>query len=507
MPLNTLRLNHQASTHPNERIVFIKPVQRPAAEQADVDLADTFLRAIAAQCLPIMKKHYLSVTTLEEYEPNPEFIGRNFNNGEVIQLVLRTRSGGWVPFNMVQMVLMHELAHNLQMNHGKQFWVERNKFSNEMKELWGKGYTGEGFWGSGRNLRDLQAVAGNKTVPSQELADLQVCGGTFRSRGRKRKRGGGGQPDLTWKEKRDRRIEKKFGKNGQPLGEDEHSRQMLEVGKKGGVGGKPRVANSKRGRELRAAAALARFGTNNVEEEKVEDGTETSDNDYDDVDIKGEDARDLNGQRLLDSMGFGMVRVCGAEDKDHDQHVKQEMEELAGLDSETSLPTKPEPRSPQTSRPAGAPGLDLATRTLAGEAKKEHKPMYDIPEHRGSPTPPLSPLPASPINASRHCLSVTARASISFPSGSDRSASRSRSVNSVPTPSVSRDAEAAAMSVNCQICSMANDRFAPTCAACANVLDPRKDPRHWRCHGEACQDSQYVNAGDCGICGVCGSRK
>jgi hypothetical protein len=35
-----------------------------------------------------MKKHYLSVTTLEEYEPNPEFIGRNFNNGEVTQLVL-----------------------------------------------------------------------------------------------------------------------------------------------------------------------------------------------------------------------------------------------------------------------------------------------------------------------------------------------------------------------------------------------------------------------------------
>src|SRR4051794_8085910 len=94
MPLNTLRLNHQASTHPNERIVFIKPLPRPPSDQASFDLADTFLRAIAAQCLPIMKKHYLSVTTLEEYEPNPEFIGRNFNNGEVIQLVLKSPSTG-----------------------------------------------------------------------------------------------------------------------------------------------------------------------------------------------------------------------------------------------------------------------------------------------------------------------------------------------------------------------------------------------------------------------------
>ncbi|KAG9793291.1 hypothetical protein KCU88_g494, partial [Aureobasidium melanogenum] len=86
MPLNTLRLNHQKSTHPNDRIVFIKPLPRPSSDRTSYDLADTFLRAIAAQCLPIMKNHFLSITTLEEHEPNREFIGRNFNNGEVIQL-------------------------------------------------------------------------------------------------------------------------------------------------------------------------------------------------------------------------------------------------------------------------------------------------------------------------------------------------------------------------------------------------------------------------------------
>ena len=56
-----------------------------------------------------MKKHHLSVMTLEEYEPNREFVGRNFNAGEIIQLVLKARgSGRWLPFDYVQMVMMHE---------------------------------------------------------------------------------------------------------------------------------------------------------------------------------------------------------------------------------------------------------------------------------------------------------------------------------------------------------------------------------------------------------------
>lgn len=55
-----------------------------------------------------MKEHSLSVTSLEEYEFNREFVGRNFNGGEVIQLVLKAQSGHWLPFNYVQMVMMHE---------------------------------------------------------------------------------------------------------------------------------------------------------------------------------------------------------------------------------------------------------------------------------------------------------------------------------------------------------------------------------------------------------------
>lgn len=58
--------------------------------------------------VPVMREHRLSVMSLEEYEPNPEFVGRNFNAGEVVQLVLKARSGHWLPFNYVQMVMMHE---------------------------------------------------------------------------------------------------------------------------------------------------------------------------------------------------------------------------------------------------------------------------------------------------------------------------------------------------------------------------------------------------------------
>ncbi len=56
-----------------------------------------------------MREHHLYVMSLEEYEPNREFVGRNFNAGEIIQLVLKSQlTGRWLPFEYVQMVMMHE---------------------------------------------------------------------------------------------------------------------------------------------------------------------------------------------------------------------------------------------------------------------------------------------------------------------------------------------------------------------------------------------------------------
>ena len=494
MPLNTLRLNAQASSHPNNRITFIKPLALPPnptpARQSDHDTADTFLRAIAAQCLPIMKGHYLSVTTLEEHEPNREFIGRNFNNGEIIQLVLRSKNGGWLPFNMVQMVMMHELSHNTHMNHSKKFWDVRNAYTAELRGLWSKGYTGEGFWGSGQRLEDMKSVMGDNIVDSEVLKDLPICGGTYRSRRRKRKP----TQDLSWKEKRDRRIEKKFGSNGVSLGEDEDKRMLLELGKRGPIGGKPRVAQSKRGKELRVAAALARFETNKQEVEELkrenaEKSEEQSDSEeYEDADAGLEDAHDTDGTRMVDTKGAALVRVCGDDDQDGDpdgMHIKQEMDELESLERYL-------PRMPSKS--------DIANQNNGLRARHEARTESSVSKPKLARLVSSSPLKdAVSTSPSPGATSETA----SEPSPQPNEARQPK--HQARTSEVT--GEAASPEAVCPVCSLSNPFLLLTCSACANVLHPDCDNNHWRCSSEQCKGTGYINAGDVGTCGLCGTRR
>lgn len=442
------------------------------------------LKAIAAQCLPIMKNHYLSVTTLEEYEPNPEFIGRNFNNGEIIQLVIKSRSGAWLPLNMIQMVMMHELAHNTHMNHGKGFWQARNLYADEMRGLWQKGYTGEGLWGQGRSLRITDEALGGSVLRSDQLGDLPLCGGTFRSRQKKRKIKG---PDLTWKEKRDKRIERKFGKNGEKLGEDEDSRLNLEIGRKGPVGGKPRVAQSKRGRELRAAAALARFETNKTpvqkDEDDIKDEEETeTESEYEETDVGQEDAKDAAGRRIVDKNGKAMIRVCQEENEDN-LDVKKEMQELVDLNVISSFDDQ--------SHSADTGGLEERNEdTRISKQQDEPRVGPDQvwkPETWAERTTNLQPFAEETSDAIPNKDAVVSKVG----------ASDDTSHSSFDTRSVGE----------CLVCSMVNDPLRLTCEVCANVLDPRKDARHWKCNSETCKDSAYINAGDCGVCGVCGGKK
>lgn len=486
MPLNTLRLNHQPSSHPNERIVFIKPIPRPLSQRDDYNRAEIVLKAIAAQCLPIMKTHHLSITTLEEYEPNPEFIGRNFNNGEIIQLVIKSKSGAWLPLNMIQMVMMHELAHNTHMNHGQGFWQARNLYANEMRSLWSKGYTGEGLWGQGHSLQNLDQELGGRVLRSEELGDLPLCGGTFRSRKRKRKPKG---PDLTWKEKHDKRIEKKFGKNGEKLGEDEDARMMLEIAGKGSIGGKPRVAQSKRGRELRAAAALARFDTNKkevkdleIKKEEDQDETETE-SEYEEMDVALEDARDVSGRKILDNNGRGVIRVCSEEDED-DHNVKKELLELASLNS---TPEETETKSLQSPKSIHLSRVDSPTKGRRQILDKQIKVSHELdrqPEDSKTPAEGLKPNVTQTTEEARKTTSEPIQ---------DRP----------PSSSLTNDSS----DISCLICSTFNDPLRLSCETCAHVLDVRKDFHHWRCASETCKDSLYINAGDCGVCGVCGASK
>ncbi|KAF1988194.1 WLM-domain-containing protein [Aulographum hederae CBS 113979] len=440
MPLGFERLNERKK-RPNPHINFIKPLAGPSSAHA-LD----FLERIAAISLPIMRTHHINVMTLEEFPANREFVGRNFNAGEVIQLVLKAPGAGgrWLPFRHVQMVMMHELAHCKEMNHGKGFWRVRDGYAGELRGLWGRGFTGEGFWARGKTVRSGEYET--ERMPEAVEQAEHVCGGTFRSRRGKRKRGAGGKEreKVSYAERQQRRILRKFGTGGTALGEDEETKVKLEGGKK--PKGKPRVAGSARGRELRAAAALARFDQAKeapVKKEEQDSGSETE-SDYEG--IFGSEARDIDGKELKDSKGHGMVKVCEDEDAQGDD-ARREMDELY---SPSSAPSKTQP----------PPSSKLSSTS----SKSQPSRLLDSPK-TNPPSDPQSVVhpPSAPI------------------SNSD--------------PSV------------CKVCSLVNEPNALTCAACANVLDPSKLPRTWKCGSLACEGGVYINSDDANRCGVCGGGR
>ena len=480
MPLGFERLNERQK-RPNPQINFIKPLDGP-----DKALAQDFLERVAAISYPIMKANHIAVMSLEEYAPNPEFVGRNFNAGEVIQLVLKApgsrRGGGggggaWLPFRHVQMVMMHELAHCKQMNHSGYFWKVRNGYAKELRELWEKRYTGEGFWARGQTLLSGQYT--NDAVPDAAFQPKHLCGGTFRSTGRKRKRkgtgkGGGedkgtGKPKISYAERKQRRILKKFGTGGNVLGDDagvikgEGVEGMSRAG--GKTRGKPRVASSKRGRELRAAAALARFEKVNDSNDSVKD-EESSDSDTSDTEGESnatdtKPAVDLNGKKLTDYKGFGLIKVCEGE-QEHDEDVKREMEELREVDKSCGEPVAAD--ASESRLPAGQK-VKVENDTSMDDQSSQEASLFNIPEVDKLPT------------YETHTTLDT-----------------NKSENNISLPRV-----------ECPVCSLVNDGDAILCCACFNVLDTSKMADHWRCQSRSCHGSYFINPGDFVACGICGT--
>jgi len=455
MPIGIQRLN-QRHQHPTPHIVFIKPLSGPAEK-----VAHEFLSRVAAICHPIVRDNHLSVTTLEEFPHNNEFIGRNFNAGECIQLVLKFRTGAWLPFRSVVMVMMHELAHNAQMNHSKAFWKVRNEYATQMKFLWQKGYTGEGVWGPGRNLFSGEIIDGGGAFPDGDMPE-HLCGGTYRSRRRKRRRLEKDGQELTWKDKQERRIAKKFGVNGVSLGDDEAERRYLEKGKV--TAAKPKVAGSKRGRELRAAAALARFGQEKsapVKHDDVEGQGEELDHEYEEMDVKGEDAVNFDGTKMRDEHGQGLVKICEDEDAD-DASVKKEMQELQEI---ASVP------------------LDKA-------APLERKDRSDIV------TPSFGFQPSMRIRKGIAGTGI-AIAEVLEPSSEPRGKPNALAEEPDERPKM-----------ECPACSTINQHgVALLCVTCSCVLDARKSPGAWSCQAETCRDGSYLNSADFGVCGVCSTKR
>ncbi|KAL6911119.1 WLM domain-containing protein [Trichoderma evansii] len=488
MPIGIQRLNAKKS-QPNPHIVFIKPLKGP-----DEQIAQDFLERIAAQCLPVMRKHHIHVMSLEEFPPNKEFVGRNFNAGEVIQLVLKSPgSGRWLPFNYVQMVMMHELAHCAQMNHSRAFWAVRNQYAAQMQTLWTEGYKGDGLWGRGAKLAtgewERNAVLADEVLPEH------LCGGTYRSRGRKRK----AKPVLTYQERKEKRILKKFGKNGIALGADEEEKVKLEKGKR--VQAKPRVAGSLRGRELRAAAALARFEQSKDDSaKKEEEDDEEGLSDYEDGDLTDSKAAvDLDGTRMTDKDGGDMVKVCEDEDP-NDADAKNELDELHGLFGRRKIKQE-----------AGTERLDLySSRSLGSERvvkleEEEREPIIkpEVSADDGGSSRLLSSIPQAKPTQSK---------TIVKPEPKSNSRNRQSLLKTTSTPTATAipqesSGSTTSASTDCSMCSFANPPSAVTCAMCANVLDPKHTSGSWQCEGASCATTTYRNARDCGVCGLCGQRR
>ncbi|KIP08196.1 hypothetical protein PHLGIDRAFT_23623 [Phlebiopsis gigantea 11061_1 CR5-6] len=250
-----VRLNER-ETNPNPHINFITPLQ--AGDLAAQDDARQLLRALAAQVRPLMKAHGFAVNSLEEYEYNRVFSGRNWNSGETVELVLRSQNGSFVPTPYLMSTLCHE-----HMHHGPAFQSLWAQLRRELRELQAKGYYGDGYWSSGTRLADSARMHGQGIAPG-DLPEY-LCGGAH-SRARppsfrrqKRKQAGpslhtGAQTAKRRKAGARVTAQGAFGSGGRALDED------VEDGdaKKAGAGFRKK-AGSKRAREERAMAAERRL--------------------------------------------------------------------------------------------------------------------------------------------------------------------------------------------------------------------------------------------------------
>lgn len=263
------------------------------------------------------------------------------------------------------------------------------------------------------------------------------------------------------------------------------------------------MAQSNRGRELRAAAALKRFETQAKEAklpERDEDGETGEETDYDET--VDEDDDDDDDEKVI-NVGGGkfLVPVSREQDgKTEQDEMKRELLELAGAcgtggsvgpsgsGGDGKQQTAGDSRE-QGSNPGGA--VDTAV-VIGSDDESDKEPIgYD---HRGR-TLTESHVP----QLRKHKTSIK--------EGGRTAPSNTSSGNCSNIQTLVEISDTDARELACSACSVVNEDNAILCMVCANVLEPGKMPNAWKCSRSTCGDSTYRNAGDVGICGICGQRK
>ncbi|GAA5950040.1 hypothetical protein JCM3765_004173 [Sporobolomyces pararoseus] len=347
MPVGHERINAREQD-PNPNITFI----RSLPEYPNHEQALHLLKSLAAQFKPIMKEWGFGVNSLVEYEPNDTFAGRNWNGGEVIEIVLRRKTGEFLPWNFLLYVMCHELAHIREMSkpfvfdfnfnslpnllvantlltsssgvdHSHYFQNVNKQIRQALSTLRQKGYTGDGFYGTGRTL--IPDYQGNDARLATDEIPTYTCGGALKKVRRRRPRVP--NPDSTSKPRRARgsavtlgttgrqtalkkkaggRVTKKLPGKGHVLGakdEEEESDDEGEVMSTKGLRTQSKAsraareiaATSRLEAEKRAKAIEARLnggggGATQVKPEELDDGDDDwefeEESDEDNPDIK-----------------------------------------------------------------------------------------------------------------------------------------------------------------------------------------------------------------------------
>ncbi|PBL03642.1 WLM-domain-containing protein [Armillaria gallica] len=250
---------NEKEPNPNPHVNFVTPL--PGNDQDD---ARQLLRALAAQVRPVMKAHGFVVNSLEEYEHNNVFAGRNWNNGETVELVLRRPGGSFLPTYWLMSTLCHELAHIKHMNHGPAFQALWKQLRTEVRNLQDRGYYGDGYWSAGTRLADSAKVAGEGIDPG-DLPEYMCGGAQTRSRpSATRRRRSGRRGDVVPSNHTGRQTAKRRKGGGRVTSKYAFQGEGLSLndstGEEGGKGtGFRKQAGSKRAREERALAAERRM--------------------------------------------------------------------------------------------------------------------------------------------------------------------------------------------------------------------------------------------------------